>query len=156
MWEPGSSFAQRRSVLSDRLREHRDPQARLAWVVERARERPGLSPADRTPDREVPGCASRLWLKTWMEGGRCRFRSDSESAILKALSGLVCDLYDGLTPDEVRQAETGVLGAEGLARSLTENRRRTLGRFEEELKLRMADLAHTPRRRADEPGQRSP
>ena len=113
------------------LSRMRDAQERLSWVVEQARLRPGLAPEERIPVHEVTGCASRLWLVVATDAGGCRFRSDSESAILKALTGLICGLYEGLPPAEVIRQEPAVLGRVGLLGQLTENRRRTLARFRE-------------------------
>lgn len=125
---PGGGFQERQSSLESRLRSFADPQARVAWVVERAGSMPPLPETVRRPENEVKGCVSKLWLEAVLEGGRCRFRSDSESAILKAFASLLCALYDGLAPDEVVSNEPTFLATAGLERQLPENRRRTLSR----------------------------
>lgn len=121
-----SEFAVRETALVGSLRALADPQARFAWVMEHGARRSGLSADERRTEYEVKGCASRLWLSRTREGGRCRFRCDSESAILKAFVGLFCELYDGLSPEEVATCEPEVLEVTALARQLSENRRRTL------------------------------
>ena len=124
----GGDFVERHRSLEGRLRSFSDPQARLAWVVERAAQAAAVPEGLRRPANEVKGCASRLWLQASLEEGRCRFRADSESAILKAFVSLLCELYDGLDPTEVRAHEPGFLRTTGLETQLTENRRRTLER----------------------------
>lgn len=121
-------YTARESRLREALAARRDPQERLAWVVEQARGRPPLPAEARTDDRLVPGCASRLWLSARLESGRCRLAVDSDSAILKAVAGLLCDLYDGLPASEVLEHEPEFLTATRLLDSLTENRRRTIQR----------------------------
>lgn len=122
------SFASRESALRSHLEVLRDPQERLAWVVEQARHRPPFPPDWRTEEHRVPGCAARLWLVPRQVEGHCRFAGDSDSAILKAMTGLICDLYDGLPPADVARAEPEFLARTGLESLLTENRRRTVRR----------------------------
>lgn len=126
-----ASFAAREARLRAELGAVPDPQQRLAWVVDRARRVPPLPAEWRTNDRLVPGCAARLWMVARREGALCRFAADSDSAILKAMALLLCELYDGLPPEDVRGGEPGFLADCGLLAQLTENRRRTVARVRE-------------------------
>lgn len=104
----------------------RDPQARFAWAVERARIRPLLPEASRTDANRVEGCLVRLWFVPEFAGGRCWFRTDSDALTLKAMTGLVCELHDGATPDEILASGPDPLDTLGLLRQLAENRRATV------------------------------
>src|SRR3569832_1182625 len=68
-------------------------QSRLAAVVEAARTRVPLPDALRTEGHRVQGCLVRTWFVPELRNGRCYFHSDSDAAMLKALLGLVCDVY---------------------------------------------------------------
>jgi cysteine desulfuration protein SufE len=127
-------FEARHNELRTTLGGLRDPQERLAWVVERSRSRPSMPTEARTDARLVPGCAARLWLMAEVQHGRCRFACDSDSAILKAAAGLLCELYDGLPPDAVEHGEPTALADCGLMSQLTENRRRTILRVREAIR----------------------
>ncbi len=122
------TFAMRQEAVVRVLCGLRDPQERLAWVVERARGRAGFPAERRTEDRLVKGCAARLWMDAEVRDGRCWFRCDSDSAILKAAAGLMCELYDGLPAGEVVSGEPEFWVATGLAGQFTENRRATIRR----------------------------
>ena len=126
-----NTFAARHAALMAALGRLRDPQERLSWVVEQARNRPAFPAAWRTDDRLVKGCAARLWFRAELEADRCRFACDSDSAILQAMAGLLCGLYDRLAPAEVAAHEPVFLEAAGLLSQLTENRRRTVQRVRE-------------------------
>jgi cysteine desulfuration protein SufE len=130
------TFLEREARLCSDLAALPDPQQRLSWVVDRARRRPPLAADQRTPARLVPGCAARLWLVAEVEPETacCRFAADSDSAILKAMAGMLCELYDGLPPSEVVAGEPGVFAATGLLGQLTENRRRTIARVREAIR----------------------
>ncbi len=125
------SFERRHAAVLAAFDRLRDPQERLAWVVEQARLRPAFNPEWRRDEFLVRGCAARLWVHRRMEHGRCRFACDSDSAILKALGGLLCALYDDLPPEEVEACTPDFLGSSRLLDQLSENRRRTVLRIRE-------------------------
>ena len=61
-----------------------DAPARLAWLIERARERPLLPAEFRIDSNRVEGCLSKLWFVPEFRDGRCWFRSESDSLFVKA------------------------------------------------------------------------
>lgn len=97
--------------------------ARLAWLLARARERPPLPPEYRTDAHLVPGCLSRLWLVAEYRDGVCRFACDSDSQVVRAVAGLLCELAGGLPPGEILAAPADLPVRLGLDRLLTANRR---------------------------------
>lgn len=107
-------------------RDRRDPQSRLSLAVERARQRPPLPAELRRDEFLVPGCQVRLWLVPGFVDGRCRYATDSDAATLKALTGLLAEVYGGLTPDEVLACPPDFLEDLGLLRQLAESRRATV------------------------------
>ncbi len=133
------SCAERQAALVARLGALRDPQQRMSWVVERARHRGGMDVDRRTQDRLVPGCAARVWFQGWIEGETCRFSCDSDASILKAVAGLMCEIYDGRPPREVAAVEPEFLEGTGLMRQFSENRRRTILRIRELIREFAAD-----------------
>lgn len=99
-----------------------DPQERLAAVVDRARGRPPLPAAERTDANLVRGCVSAAWVVAEQRAGRCHFRGDADSPLVRGLLVLLCDLYDGATPAEVIATEPTLLEELGLSRSLSPTR----------------------------------
>lgn len=132
--DPGARCADRQASLLDTLGRMRDPQLRLTWIMDRARHRPGLELERRTPDRLIPGCAVRVWFDARMEGGLCRLGCDSDAGILKAVAGLMCEIYDGRPPAELVAVEPEFLTASGVWRQFSENRRRTILRIRERIR----------------------
>jgi cysteine desulfuration protein SufE len=111
-----------------------DPQTRLACLVEEARHFPSLEPALRLEANRVEGCLVRLWFVPKLRGRECFFRCDSDAISLKAVGGLLCDLYSGHTPAEIAAAQSGVLKRLGILPQLAENRQRTIARIEEKIR----------------------
>ncbi len=111
-----------------RFERLRDPQARLQLAIELARQRLPLPDRFRSDVHRVAGCQVRLWFVAQFHDGRCQFATDSDAVTLKALIGLLCDLYSGLTPSEVLAQSTEFLDRLGLLRQLAESRRATVRR----------------------------
>lgn len=133
------SFESRVARLSQNLALLRDPQERLAWLMHRPPvPQVLLAVEQRRDDHLVPGCASRFWLACSIGEGRCHFACDSDSAILRSLGALLCETYDGFSPEEVAAREPEFLYRLGILDPLTENRRRTARRLRE----RMRDFAN--------------
>lgn len=136
------SLASHRAELTVRLAGIRDPQARLAWVLEQARLRPHLPEALRQEQHRVTGCLVRLWFVPEFRDGRCWFQSDSDAVSLRALTGLLCALANGGEPAEVAQFDHVFLEQLGLLRQLAESRRATVLRVAE--MIREFGRRHTP------------
>lgn len=131
---PNGALADRCQTLAAGLRARHPAAARLAWLVERARQRPPLPDPLRTDDRLLPGCLSRLWLVTELSEGRCRFRCDSDAEVVRAVAGALCELLDGLAPAEALAADPDLPARLGLDRLLTLNRRAAQSRVWETLR----------------------
>jgi cysteine desulfuration protein SufE len=111
-----------------------DSQARLARLVEEARRRPPLPPALRLESNRVEGCIVRVWFVAEFHEGQCHFQCDSDAVSLKAVGGLLCELYSGRTAEEILSIPSGVLEQLHILHQLAENRQRTIARMEEKIR----------------------
>jgi cysteine desulfuration protein SufE len=118
----GVSLAEKQRQLIEDYAIIPDPQERLAAVVDQARQRPHLSEGERIEGNRVKGCVSQAWLVSELRAGRCFFRSDADSPLVRGLLALLCDLYSGATPAEVTAIEPALLEELGLARNLSPTR----------------------------------
>ena len=121
----------------------RDPQQRLARLVEMAKARPLLPDALKLDVHHVEGCQVRIWFIPVFQDGRCWFQSDSDAITLKALVGLLCEVYSGRTPAEIAAHEPRLLEALGVLKQLAESRRATVLRVAEKIReFAAANLGH--------------
>lgn len=118
--------AERQRQLIEDFAFIEDRHERLAAVVDRARSTPRLPEAERTDAHLVPGCSSRVWLVSQWSDGRCVFRYDCDSPLVKGLVGLLVDTYSGATPAEITATEPAVLQELGLLRDLSPTRQNGL------------------------------
>lgn len=128
------TLADKQHELAGALACCRGAQERLAWLVARARQQAPLEAACKTDAFRVQGCLSRLWFVAECREGRCFFRCDSDSQIVKAVAGLLCEFYSGAKPGEIVAHDPGFLGAAGIKQHLTGNRRNALSRVWEKIR----------------------
>ncbi|MBA4136995.1 MAG: Fe-S metabolism protein SufE [Opitutus sp.] len=113
--------AKQQQMLADLLLIE-DAQERLSSIVDRARSRLALSRSEHLEANRVPGCVSPVWLIGEYADGRCTFRSDAESPMVRGLVALLCDLYSGGTPAEVLATEPILIEELGLTRTISPTR----------------------------------
>lgn len=116
------SLAEKQQQLIDNYSVIPDPQERLAVVVDQARRRPPLPEVERTEANRVRGCVSLAWVVGELRDGRCYFRSDADSPLVRGLLTLLCDFYSGATPAEIVATEPALLENLALDRNLSPTR----------------------------------
>ena len=79
-----------------------DGEDRYRYLIELGKDLPGLPEPERTEERRVHGCQSRVWMKADVADGHLRLAADSDAFIVRGLIALLLALYDGLPLDEVR------------------------------------------------------
>ena len=123
---PLMTLAEQRAALVAELAPFEDPHERFQYIIDRAKEAPGLPAEFKVPSLLIEGCTSNLWLHPTVEAGACRFRCDADSLITKGVATLVCELYDGATPAEVAATDADFLSEVGVTQHLSPNRRNGL------------------------------
>ncbi|MCQ2150047.1 MAG: SufE family protein [Bacteroidales bacterium] len=78
--------------------------------------------SDKTDDRLIKGCQSRVWLDWKMEGGLLLFRADSDALITKGIISLLLRVYSGRTPSEIAEDDFSLVDRIGLRANLSPTR----------------------------------
>ncbi len=117
-------------------------QERLAAIVDRARNLQPLPSSERTEGHRVAGCVSAVWLLAETNGTRMRFRHDADSPLVRGLVALVCEIYEGGTPEEIVATEPTVLEELDLIRDLTPTRRNGLAAVRSRIKALALEQVH--------------
>ena len=112
--------------MVDRLRIIEDPQERLSALMGRAKKWPAPAPAQMNDAYRVRGCQSRVWLVPTVEEGKCHFRMECDAPMVKGLVALLCELYEGAPPDEVREFEPTLVEDLGFTRMISPTRQNGL------------------------------
>jgi cysteine desulfuration protein SufE len=119
-------LAEKRAQLLAELEPFGDHHERFQYIIDRAKTAPALAADLKLDAFLIEGCTSNLWLVPALTDGVCRFRCDADSLITKGIATLVCELYDGATPQEVAATDAGFLAEVGVTQHLSPNRRNGL------------------------------
>lgn len=123
------TLREKQDALAADLSRYKSPQDRLAHMIRVGRAARGLAEQFKTPEAKLEGCLSNLWLQSNFRDGLCFFEADSDSAIVKGLATVICELFSSLPPAEILQADLAPLRQAGLWQQLTPNRRTGLSRL---------------------------
>jgi cysteine desulfuration protein SufE len=116
------TLAEKQHQMIEDLALIEDAQERLSAIVDRARSRPPLPETERTEANRVKGCISQAWVVSEVRDGRCHFRSDADSPLVRGLLALLCDFYSDAPPGDVAATEPELFEKLGVARNLTPTR----------------------------------
>jgi cysteine desulfuration protein SufE len=121
------TLAEKQQQLAADLAIIDDVQERLAAVVDRAKKRPPFPAAERTDEFRVRGCVSVVYLAGTIDAaGRCQFRCDADSPLVRGLVVLLCDFFSGATPAEIMASDADPLAALALTKNLSPTRQNGL------------------------------
>lgn len=138
------NLAEKQAELVLQLSALKSGQDRLAFLVERARKIPPLAPELRVTENLIPGCLAKLWFVPQFHDGRCFFACDSDSLIVKAIAGLLCEFYSGHAPADILAHDPKFLAPLGITQHLTPNRRNALSKIWERIR-QIAEEQNCPR-----------
>ena len=128
------NLAEKQVEISAQLAALKNGQDRLALLVERAKKIPSLAPEFRSDENLIPGCLAKLWFISELRAGKCFFVCDSDSLVVKAVAGLLCEFYSGQPPAEILAHDPKFLAPLGITQHLTPNRRNALSKVWEHIR----------------------
>lgn len=117
-----------------------DWEDRYRHVIELGRAMPALDDSFKVPAYKVDGCASQVWLRPVIEGGRFDFQGDSDAMIVRGLIAILHALYSGVAVAEVGRIDAPVeLGRLGLNDHLSAQRSNGLRAMVERIRKTAAE-----------------
>ena len=128
------TLAEKKAQLTAQLAAFENGQDRLAFLVEHAKKIPPLAPELRTEKNLVPGCLAKLWFVPAFREGKCCFACDSDSLVVKAIAGLLCEFYSGNLAPDILAHDPTFLAPLGITQHLTPNRRNALANIWEHIR----------------------
>lgn len=77
---------------------------------------------EKTEDKLIKGCQSRVWLNSKIKDGRLFFQADSDAIITKGIISLLIGVYSGRTPEEIAGDDFSFINEIGLKENLSPTR----------------------------------
>lgn len=112
----------RQQAIVDEFAFLDDWMLRFQQVIEHGEAMDPLPEADKTDDKLVRGCQSKVWLDAGADAGTFHVRADSDSQIVRGLASLLVRVYDGLPAEEAAGADLWFHREIGLDEHLSPNR----------------------------------
>ena len=128
------SIEEKRDQIVEELIPFEDHLERLTYVIDRAKDLPGLADDYKIETFLIKGCVSQLWIFPSFKDGKCYFEADSEASITKGTASLLCDLYSDEEPEDIVRLEPDFLADVGITQHLSPNRRNGLTGVREKIK----------------------
>jgi cysteine desulfuration protein SufE len=105
------------------------------YIIELGKETPTISTANKTDDRLIEGCQSRVWLDAACVDGKMQFSADSDAIITKGIIGLLIRVLNNEAPKSVATASLHFIDAIGLQEHLSPTRANGLVSMVKKMKL---------------------
>jgi len=89
------------------------------YIIELGKDLPIIDASNKTDDRLIEGCQSRVWLDTKVKDGKMQFFADSDAIITKGIIGLLIKVLNNESPEEVAKADLHFIQDIGLQEHLS-------------------------------------
>ena len=93
------TIAERQEQLLQHLNLFQDWTERYEYVIGLGRQLPEMPPDQKTDDKLIEGCQSRVWLDARLEYGVVHYIADSDSQITKGMIALFIHFLDAFASD---------------------------------------------------------
>ena len=91
-------------------------------LIDKGKNLPEYPEDEKTEDKLIKGCQSRVWLDCEVKDGRLFFTADSDAIITKGIISLLIGVYSGRTPEEIASDDFSFVEQIGLKENLSPTR----------------------------------
>lgn len=95
---------------------------RYGYLIDLGKKLPEFPPELQVDANLMPGCQSQVWLISYMEGDKLRFKAASDAMIVSGLIAMILKVYDNRTPQEILATDPVFLDELGLKKHLSPSR----------------------------------
>jgi len=95
---------------------------RYQYLIDLGRKLPQLTDAEKTDDKLLAGCQSRVWLHLEGDADKVLIRANSDAAIVSGLIALLIQVYSGCSAQQILETEPYFIQKIGLSDHLSPTR----------------------------------
>lgn len=92
------------------------------YLIELGKTLEAYPEEEKTEEKLIKGCQSRVWLDYELKDGKLFFRADSDAIITKGIISLLLSVYSGRTPAEIAADDFDFVEKIGLKENLSPTR----------------------------------
>lgn len=112
-----------------------DWEGKYEHLIELGKSLPIISPANKTDDKLIKGCQSKVWMHSELNEGKIIFTADSDAIITKGMVALMVRVLSNQKPDDVVKADMSFIDKIGLKEHLSPTRANGLVSMIKQMKL---------------------
>ena len=117
-----------------------DMMEKYKFLLDQGKKSPIFPEEYRQDSFKVSGCQAQVWLVPYLKNKLMYFHSDSDAFISKGMVTILCDIYGGHTPQDIKNTDLKLLDGLKLNVLLTPGRRN--GVYEMLLKIKEHASSH--------------
>ncbi|MDQ3047142.1 MAG: SufE family protein [Bacteroidota bacterium] len=91
-------------------------------LIDLGKSLPMIEESNRTDDKLIKGCQSRVWMHSELKNNKVLFTADSDAIITKGMVALMVRVLSDHTPDEIMTAKLEFVEKIGLTQHLSPTR----------------------------------
>jgi cysteine desulfuration protein SufE len=129
------SIAETEKEIIEEFEMFDDWMQKYEHLIDLGKSLPMIREEQKTDDKLIKGCQSRVWLHSEYKDGKVFFTADSDAIITKGMTALMVRVLSGHTPDEIIDAKLDFVDQVGLTKHLSPTRSNGLVSMIKQMKL---------------------
>ena len=105
------------------------------YMIDLGKSLPLINENNKTDDRLIKGCQSKVWLDAQLKNGKINYTADSDAIITKGIIAILLRVFSNQTPDSILSANTDFIDEIGLKEHLSPTRANGLVSMIKQLKI---------------------
>ena len=119
-----------------------DWEQKYEHLIELGKSLPIISTENKTDDKLIKGCQSRVWMHSELIEGKIIFTADSDAIITKGMVALMVRVLSNQKPQDIVNADLSFIDKIGLKEHLSPTRANGLVSMIKQMKLDAVVLSH--------------
>jgi cysteine desulfuration protein SufE len=115
--------------------QHESWEDRYKELIKVGRSLPVMDDQFKEEKFRIKGCQSQVWLYPEFKDGKVYFQADSDAMLVKGIIGILINVYNEATPDEILQNKPDFLKEVGISEHLSMNRTNGLASMVKQIQL---------------------
>ena len=108
---------------------------RYEYMIDLGKSLPLINENNKTDDRLIKGCQSKVWLDANLIDGKINYTADSDAIITKGIIAILLRVFSNQSPDDVLSANIDFIDKIGLKEHLSPTRANGLVSMIKQLKF---------------------
>lgn len=129
------TIKEKQEELIDEFSMFDDWMQRYEYMIELGKSLQTIDPENKTDNKLINGCQSKVWLHSELENGKVVYTADSDAIITKGIVAVLVRVFSGQEPKDILEADTTFIDEIGLKEHLSPTRANGLVSMIKQMKL---------------------